>query len=254
MRGIVPLPRSASARVCVARDIAATSSWLVAKKLCSKMPRGKLTCLALDLDSTLIYSSPDLDLYHELGIATDPELFDVKANTWRMRLYDVVTPHGEGEAEDWWFSKRPGLSNFLEHARDFYDIVGVWTAAKQRYAEGIVEEIALDMGEPDFLWHRDMCGRGEGGCLTKPLRYLSDELGIPVEQITIVDDTETTFVENKSRAVHIPRWEPHFSVDGLRCPDNALEQIVEHWSSCRRMENPDSAAPCVRFSGRMSAA
>ena len=107
------------------------------------MRRSVLRCLALDLDSTLIYSSSDIELYTELNVVGDPLLFDIKRNTWRMRLVDVVSPAGSGEVEDWWFVKRPGLSEFLREARRMYDVVGIWTAAKKKYAEGIVQNLSL---------------------------------------------------------------------------------------------------------------
>ncbi len=211
------------------------------------MRRSPLRCLALDLDSTLIYSSSDVELYMELEIDRDPLLFDIRRNTWKMRLLDVVTPAGSGDAEDWWFVKRPGLSEFLRKARQMYDVVGVWTAAKKKYAEGIVQNIAMDMGKPDFVWHRDMCEYDDEGVLYKPLWKLSKVLDIPVSQITIIDDTEYTFHENPERAVHIPRWMPRLTVDGLREEDIGLQEVVAHWDSCKRKRYPNARAPGVVF-------
>lgn len=182
--------------------------------------------LVLDLDSTLIYSSADMDRYFELGVDNS---IDLRRRTFRMRLEDV-----DMEDEHWWCVKRPGLAEFLQNAREKFGKVGIWTAAERKYAEAIVAAVSADMGWPDFIWHRAMCERDKDGYLYKPLRKLARHLKVPAENMVIVDDTRFTFHDNEDRAIWIPKWQPKLTLEGIQSEDTALDEITSAWEGCAR--------------------
>lgn len=186
--------------------------------------------LVLDLDDTIIHARSDVDAYLDMGLSENPSLSDIRRETFIMKLEDVVTARGYGETEVWWVSKRPNLNLFLHYAFSTFETVSVWTAAKQKYAEAIVDNVFKDVGRPAVLWHRGMCSKDEEGSFYKPLQDLADYMGVGLDSMCILDDTFDTFSQNRENAVWMPKWSPVTSVESLRQEDDVLTKLMQMWS------------------------
>jgi len=192
--------------------------------------------LVLDLDETLVHTEDDIHRYVALGIANDPKLLHIRQNTFVMRLVDVVGARGAGQTEVWWVSKRPRLDLFLYYAFRTFETVSVWTAAKKKYAEAIVEEVFRDHPQPYLVWHWEMCEYDEDGHIIKPLEKMALYMGVELEELCILDDNRKTFSKNPDNAIWMPRWDPEPTVEGLERADNAFMKLIKMWSAIETTE------------------
>jgi CTD small phosphatase-like protein 2 len=136
--------------------------------------------LVLDLDETLVHCSTNPD-----EVRNPHFMFEVEFN---HQIYRVAA------------RKRPGLDEFMEYARERFEVV-IFTASQKVYADKI-----LDLLDPrkEFVKHRvfrDDCVNVEGNYL-KDLTVLGRDLGKTV----IVDNSPQAFSYQLDNGLPILSW------------------------------------------------
>ncbi|XVE51511.1 hypothetical protein DITRI_Ditri02bG0047900 [Diplodiscus trichospermus] len=156
----------------------------------------------LDLDETLVHSSPD----------PPPNMYDF-----------VVRPNIEGQIMNFYVLKRPGVDFFLEEISKKYEVV-VFTAGLKQYASQLLDQID-PKGLISHRLYRDSCKAVEG----KFLKDLS-EMGRDLGKVVIVDDNPNAYSLQPENAVPIRP----FVEDG---EDRELEKLLVFFVSCERFED-----------------
>ncbi|EOY27906.1 hypothetical protein QUC31_012739 [Theobroma cacao] len=156
----------------------------------------------LDLDETLVHSSPD----------PPPKMYDF-----------LVRPHIEGQFMNFYVLKRPGVDRFLEEISKKYEVV-VFTAGLKQYASQVLDKLD-PKGLISYRLYRDSCKQVEG----KFVKDLS-EMGRDLGKVVIVDDNPNAYSLQPENAVPIRP----FVEDG---EDRELEKLVKFFEWCERFED-----------------
>lgn len=194
----------------------------------------------LDIDSTLACTSENDDFVTQLNITNDPNLIDIRKRIYTLTT-DDIGERGRGEYYTMSGIKRPHLDEFIDFCFSYFKIVGVWSAGKRSYVEHIVPEL-FGNHEPHIIYTLDDCERNSRG-VYKPLEKIVNDERIKrftsMEKILIIDDNEDTFSMNVDNAIHIPKYEPAFTVNSLRTDDRALLDIMEWLNDIRSINYKD---------------
>ena len=169
-----------------------------------------MTHLILDLDQTLI---------HTLSNAEAARLIRLDEKYYMGLLFHIHIDN-----VGYMIMKRPFLREFLIFCFQRFETVSVWTAATKKYAEKVVDEIFEDLPHPTHLWHRKMCKKDADGQLYKVLSDFARETGLDLSSLCIIDDNETTCIQNGDRAIPIPPWMPRADTHDEK-KDTALQNI-----------------------------
>ncbi|XP_022777292.1 CTD small phosphatase-like protein [Durio zibethinus] len=156
----------------------------------------------LDLDETLVHSSPD----------PPPKMYNF-----------VVRPNIEGQIMNFYVLKRPGVDFFLEEISKKYEVV-VFTAGLQRYASQVLDKLD-PKGLISYRLYRDSCKQVEG-------RFVKDlsEMGRDLGKIVIVDDNPNAYSLQPDNAVSIRPF-----VEDAE--DRELEKLVQFFQWSERFED-----------------
>ncbi|KAK8574826.1 hypothetical protein V6N13_033942 [Hibiscus sabdariffa] len=140
----------------------------------------KSKTIVLDLDETLVHSSPD----------PPPKMYDF-----------MIKPIINGVEMNFYVLKRPGVDEFLETISKKYEVV-VFTAGLEPYAS-----LLLDVLDPKGLishrLYRDSCKQSSRG------RYVKDlsTIGRDIEKVVIVDDNPRSYSLQPANGIPIKRFE-----------------------------------------------
>ncbi|EMD37278.1 hypothetical protein CERSUDRAFT_49651 [Gelatoporia subvermispora B] len=148
-------------------------------------------CLVLDLDETLVHSS--------LRAVLSP---------------DYIVPV---EIEQFWHNfyvlKRPGVDDFLRRMGEIYEVV-VFTASLSKYADPLLDRLDPDHSVAHRLF-RESCYNHRGN-------YVKDlsQLGRPVAQTIILDNSPASYIFHPHNAVPVSSWfnDPHDTELTDLCP------------------------------------
>lgn len=147
----------------------------------------------------------------------------------------------DANSTDQHIGARPGLAQFLDDCFKQFATVSIWTAAKPEWFQLVWKQVLKPLVEDrghafHFVWTQETCTSrayvGSKGMLpkgnqiwydlVKPLRRVWKMIPECTRyNVFIIDDNETTFVDNPHNAVHIPAYE------GSR-DDNALT-VLRAW-------------------------
>ncbi|KAK9025102.1 hypothetical protein V6N11_064999 [Hibiscus sabdariffa] len=142
--------------------------------------KSKSKTIVLDLDETLVHSSPD----------PPPKTYDF-----------MIKPIIYGMEMNFYVLKRPGVDEFLEAISKKYEVV-VFTAGLEPYAS-----LLLDVLDPKGLishrLYRDSCKQSGRG------RYVKDlsTIGRDIEKVVIVDDNPRSYSLQPANGIPIKRFE-----------------------------------------------
>lgn len=164
----------------------------------------KSKCIGFDLDETLVHTFEDGELKTMDGLL--PEV--------RKRIYSLTMPDGSMM----WGIVRPHAYEFIEFCRRNFKCIFVWSAGVKDYVHLIVQKLFgfSKSGAPVVVYSRGDCVpyQDEDGYerLKKPLRKLTSGAlkrhDVTMNDILIIDDNETTFIDNPENVFHIPRYVP----------------------------------------------
>ena len=196
--------------------------------------------IVLDLDETLVHSSSDMNEFRDLNLSQHP---DLNSRTYRLRINDVITPHGQGKISEMWGIKRPHINEFLAFCFSYFKVVIIWSAGTYKYVHAVVDNIFADIVPPHIVYTRDDCHQIDGIC-DKNLSKLfqNEELKgyVTPENTLLIDDREYSFgYSHPESGVLIPEFKPNSRVESLRTDDVALLQL-RAWFMTQQVKNsPD---------------
>ncbi|GAA5894008.1 hypothetical protein JCM6882_007957 [Rhodosporidiobolus microsporus] len=139
-------------------------------------------CLVLDLDETLVHSS--FKMVHQADYVVPVEI--------------------ENQFHNVYVIKRPGVDGFLKAMGDIYEVV-VFTASLSKYADPVLDQLDVHRVVRHRLF-RESCYNNKGN-------YVKDlsQLGRPMEECIIIDNSPASYVFHPNNAVPISSWfnDPH---------------------------------------------
>ncbi|KAK8992452.1 hypothetical protein V6N11_048533 [Hibiscus sabdariffa] len=157
----------------------------------------------LDLDETLVHSSPD----------PPPKAYDF-----------TVTPSIGGQVMNFYVLKRPGVDFFLEHISKKHEVV-IFTAGLKQYASQVLDKLDPQGRFISHRLYRDSC-REVNGKFVKDLSAMGRDLG----RVVIVDDNPNAYSLQPENAVPIRP----FVEDS---EDRELEKLARFFEWCERFED-----------------
>lgn len=208
----------------MSQDLSCNDS--VKRTLESKSNTNVKRTLVLDLDSTLIYSSGDMDAYAKLNLYSDPRRLKHRLRVYKIEMIDVFGLPGVGEKTQMWGIFRPFVFEFLRIISQYYNIV-IWTAGQYKYGHAIVEKLfsTNDIRPVKILTNED-CSSREAN-LHKPLSKIYSLLPEANETNTLaLDDRDETFQKNPYNGIQIPAYEPRFTAKGIMAVDQNLQKLL----------------------------
>ncbi|KAK9461103.1 HAD-like domain-containing protein [Lipomyces oligophaga] len=134
-------------------------------------------CLVLDLDETLVHSSfkylPQADF--------------------------VIPVEIEGQYHNVYVIKRPGVDEFMRQVGLMYEIV-VFTASVSKYGDPLLDQLDIHKVVHHRLF-RESCYNHQGN-------YVKDlsQLGRPLEEVIILDNSPASYIFHPQHAVPISSW------------------------------------------------
>lgn len=197
--------------------------------------------IALDLDDTLIHaffiSQQQLE-----EITTDSKYSYLKGRMKVLHIVDISDDDvlGKGIVSIVMIVFRPYLQEFLKFLLEYFDSISIWSAGHKRYVRAI-ESLLFS---PDNEIYKKKCvkvlSRKDCNEITKTsvLKDLNSR-GFNLENTIIIDDNETTFVNNPNNAIHIPAYNPQLKEEHIMFDDTSLLKIMEWIKSNYTQKNQD---------------
>lgn len=149
------------------------------------------------------------------------------------------SPH-DFEIERYYVNKRPYLDTFLDWCFKTFD-VGIWTAANEEYATGILLNILREQHKPIFVYTEKECGT-ERMIIRKGNKRTRYDVTIKniekvrwkewngrkyqVRDILIVDDTPDTFMWNPGNGIEVKGFYGDSTDDELIYLRKYLESLL----------------------------
>ncbi|QIX01301.1 hypothetical protein AMS68_006818 [Peltaster fructicola] len=134
-------------------------------------------CLVLDLDETLVHSS--FKILHQADFTIPVEI--------------------EGQYHNVYVIKRPGVDEFLRRVGEIYEVV-VFTASVSKYGDPLLDQLDIS-GSVHHRLFRESCYNHQGN-------YVKDlsQVGRPLEETIIIDNSPTSYIFHPQHAVPISSW------------------------------------------------
>lgn len=186
--------------------------------------------IVLDLDETLIRSKK-----YKIKVSDDLVLsWLMSGRMFEIKLIDCVTPKGTGVIEYMKVIKRHNLDWFLNWCYDYFRVVIVYSAGKERYVESIVDGIFRYDRHPYIVYHRDNCYEDSNGNTLKPLEKMykhNPELSdiVPIERMFCLDDNDYTYGDNPQNGILIDKFSPFKDLSKL--DDDELVRVKKYIES-----------------------
>lgn len=150
------------------------SKWLLGPV--SKDLKGR-KCLVLDLDETLVHSS--FKYIHQADFVIPVEI--------ESHYYNVYV------------IKRPGVDEFMKRVGELYEVV-VFTASVSKYGDPLLDQLDINHVIHHRLF-RESCYNYNGN-------YIKNlaQLGRPLEDVIIIDNSPGSYILHPQHAVPISSW------------------------------------------------
>ena len=177
--------------------------------------------IVLDLDSTIISTSTDMQLYYQLY---DNPL--VKDRLYTFELVDASNEiPGTGNICTMWGITRPYLNKFLQFIDKYFAEVRVWSAGQYKYVHAIVNVLYARLPElrrPTIIKTYDNCIFQKSN-IYKHLNTFS-----PHEQSKLIalDDRADTFSQNPENGIQISVYEPVMLIQDILRGEVSLLQLM----------------------------
>lgn len=211
--------------------------------------------LVLDLDSTLVHTSGNMQDYEKLRIydVNDSTNADLRSRTYSFELTDVIDTPGTGSTTPMWGIYRPHYREFLTFAFSYFDEVRVWSAGQFKYVYAITDKVFSGLQQPVSVKTYDDCKKTVNRIYKPLVDYFASTVQIPsnypptctpfagcdMSNMLILDDRSDTFELNPQNGVEIPVYEPDPNPSVIRRDDIALLQFMA-WLSLPEVANAPS--------------
>lgn len=193
--------------------------------------------IVLDLDETLVSTQESMISLHKLNILKDPHLLDLRKRIYVLNLEDVMTKTGAGQLDQFWGIMRPHLKEFLQFCFDYFHIVAIWSAGQYKYVHAVVDNIFRDLPRPHVVFSfndldiitSDHILQQEQIKAKPLLKMIGGVDGLSqymsLENTIVVDDRDTTFIQNQENGIKIPPYHPSSTIENFRRDDDTLLKL-----------------------------
>jgi len=105
----------------------------------------------------------------------------------------------EGQYHNVYVIKRPGVDAFLKRVGEIYEVV-VFTASVSKYGDPLLDRLDIS-GSVHHRLFRESCYNHQGN-------YVKDlsQVGRPLEETIIIDNSPTSYIFHPQHAVPISSW------------------------------------------------
>jgi len=200
------------------------------------MPRTNKT-IVLDLDSTLLHTCDDMDIWNKLEIYTNPKNSKLRSRVYYFDLIDVTEKPGSGSKTVLWGVLRPHVYIFLKFCFDYFENVVVWSAGQKKYVHAICDFLFQEFDkQPIIIYSYEDCEIGSNYIYKRLSKFGNLDEPIHISTLVALDDNESTFSKNKDNALHIPAYEPEFTYEGILEDEKALLNVM-YWLTAPEVIN-----------------
>lgn len=183
--------------------------------------------IVLDLDSTMIHSTSEMNIVKELNSELETNS-NLRNQIYFLKLVDATKTEGTGSVEEMWGVFRPGVFRFLEFCFRYFKGVHVWSAGRRFYVHAIVTEL-FKMKKPHNIFTYDDCDFNKNEstvCKNLSKIFKSDNhYGANKRNTFALDDRDDTFSKNVGNGILIPRFEPELTVENIMADEISLLQL-----------------------------
>jgi len=211
------------------------------------VPRTK-HCLVVDLDHTFVSTNKYYDGIRDLDTSSIEsrscsrdslecaKFLEVKRRLYDVHTIDSVTPPGAGIQQSYWGIERPDTQMFLPMADIYFDIIAVWSAGVNEYVHSITNHLFRNIRRPVLILDRHHTDVDRTNTVVKPLTRMYEHCHFHYGECSpnfnkfhtfVLDDTPSTFSQNKENGILIPPYAPGNDVDSLAKPDDALLKLAK---------------------------
>lgn len=192
-----------------------------------RVPRTKF-CISLDLDESLLSTQEEMKDLFKLKIMSDPHLLPLRNRTYTINIEDFDAP-GAGTTTKMWGVLRPHAKEFIAFCCDYFEMVNIYTAGTQSYAEFIADYLFKDLPPPHIIYSREQVEENEYREPVKPIVRIARESNgkMTLKNTFHLDDRQCTFEDNPDNGILITEYRPTLTVDGLMKDDDALLKLMD---------------------------
>ncbi len=188
--------------------------------------------IVLDLDSTMVHTSSDINAFYRTGLLDDNSIN-------RIKYFELTSSNIHPSERRMWTILRPYTREFLNFCTKYFHKIIIFTASQNEYAYKIKEILEEFLGEKitDVVYSYNNCSFPNNKTIHKPIHIFNqnNELKDVTEYNTLaLDDRDDTFAYNPYNGVLIPPYEPEF--DEIDSDDHALLQLMG-WLSLPEVVN-----------------
>lgn len=199
------------------------------------MPRTNKT-IVLDLDSTLLHTCDDMDVWKSLEVYTNPRNARLRSRIYYFELVDVTEKVGTGCKTVLWGVLRPHVHEFLRFCHEYFENIIIWSAGQKKYVHAICDFLFQEFEkQPLIIFSYENCEIGSN-YIHKPLSKFKE---IPISTIFALDDYDATFSKNKDNGLLIPPYEPDFTPNGIMEDERSLINVMNWFSRPEVMNATD---------------
>ena len=183
----------------------------------------------LDLDDTLIHSfflsQQQLD-----EIITKEEYSYLKDRMKILHIVDINDDDvaGKGNISIVMVVLRPYMKEFLEFIFSYFDEISIWSAGHKRYVRAIESIIFPTDNKLYSTKNVKVLSRKDCNEITK-ISVLKDlaSKGYDLNRTLLIDDNQTTSVNNKDNAIHLPAYDLKLKKEHIIYDDKSLLKIID---------------------------
>lgn len=181
--------------------------------------------IVLDLDSTIVHTSSDLDDYYKSMMIPNPNNDSVH----RVIPFKLESKNIDPNEREMWTVLRPYTKEFLEFCTRYFNKIIIFTAGQEEYAHKIknILEEALGNKFADVVYSYNYCYMPNKKTIHKPISIFKNNvhlLDVTEENTFALDDRHDTFHYNKDNGILIPPYEPE--LNDIHREDHALLQLM----------------------------
>lgn len=195
--------------------------------------------LILDLDSTLIFATDDINSIK--GIYRDPKYEEYKDRIRKITIVDSSDgrDYGYGRCCTFVVILRPHFEEFRDYITKNFKSYSIWSAGQYRYVRAIESILFPHENNLESYPCEPFLSRGE--CEMTNVSVLKDveKYGFDMSKTLILDDRNDTFSKNPDNAIHIPRYEPQFDYSGIYNGDKCLLETINWFKDSNIMNCED---------------
>lgn len=205
--------------------------------------------IVLDLDSTLVHSSINMQAFENLRIYSNPSNVSLRERVYQFELVDASDNPGSGVKTHMWGVFRPHLREFVNFMCLYFKEVYIYSAGLYKYVHAVNDAIFSQTPcQPVLIYSRDDCN-GYQGDLVKPLTKVYNDPhthGANETNTFVLDDRDKTFCLNHHNGIKIPIYEPNATLQDVMADDVCLLQLM-YWLSlpdvmqCKDVRNLDKS-------------